>query len=577
MPLLAEASVRSSLRSFRPTLHGNKARNASQWAQQSGRRITRTALPVLASASFLGALGFYFATFDYWTAHADDGGVNSNTLPSIRPTYTMAGDEQKMKMISMDEVNEHNSTKKGLWVAIQGQVYDLTDFVDSHPGGKNVILKNAGKDVTDLYVPIHPANAIAESLIPSQHLGQVDPRTIKKAQIGELSEREKKRIHARENLPPLGTILNLDDFEQVAKTILSDQAWAYYSSAGDDEITKHQNRSSYSRIWFKPRILRSVGSVDASSSLITGKHNTSLPVYISPAAMAKLGHPEGELNLTRAAGKAGIVQGISANASISLDEMLDARLQGQPVFYQLYVNKDRSASEKILQKVQDKDVSAIMLTVDAPVMGNRERDMRAKGEEVETGGGAGGATKGGGVAQAISGYIDPDLSWNDIAWLKQKCSLPLILKGIQTVADVELAVRHGCQGVVLSNHGGRSLDYAPAPIDVLIELRQTRPDLFKKIEVYVDGGVRRGTDVLKALALGATAVGLGRPFLYAQSGYGEAGASRAIQILQDEIERGMRLLGVTSLSQLTPDMIDILPRSYDPFVHAKRKEDIDEQ
>ena len=190
---------------------------------------------------------------------------------------------------------------------------------------------------------------------------------------------------------------------------MTDQAWAYYSSAGDDEITKHQNRSSYSRIWFKPRILRSVGTVDASSSIIKGKFNTSLPVYISPAAMAKLGHPDGELNLTRAAGKAGIVQGISANASVSLDEMLDARADNQPVFYQLYVNKDRSASERILQKVQEKGVSAIMLTVDAPVMGNRERDMRAKGEVVETGGGAGGETQGGGVAQAISGYIDPDL------------------------------------------------------------------------------------------------------------------------------------------------------------------------
>lgn len=161
----------------------------------------------------------------------------------------------------------------------------------------------------------------------------------------------------------------------------------------------------------------------------------------------------------------------------------------------------------------------------------------------------------------------------------------MILKGIQSIADVEEAAKRGVEGVVLSNHGGRSLDFSPAPIDVLIELRQKRPDLFEKIDVYVDGGVRRGTDVLKALALGAKAVGLGRPFLvsgdkrsrhsiprlcvscvaqYAQSGFGEAGAVRAIEIIQDEVERGMRLLGITSLDQLNPDMIDILPRFFDP-------------
>lgn len=195
----------------------------------------------------------------------------------------------------------------------------------------------------------------------------------------------------------------------MARLILSDQAWAYYSSAGDDEVTKHQNRSSYSRVWFKPRVLRAVGTVDPSSSLLDGALATSIPVYVSPAALAKLGHPDGELNLTRAAGSAGIIQGISANASMGLDEMLDARLPGQPVFYQLYVNKDRAVSERILDKIQARGVSAVMLTVDAAVMGNRERDMRAKGEVVETGAGTGGSTQGGGVAQAISGYIDPDL------------------------------------------------------------------------------------------------------------------------------------------------------------------------
>ncbi|PWN48152.1 hypothetical protein IE53DRAFT_319940, partial [Violaceomyces palustris] len=444
----------------------------------------------------------------------------------------------------------------------------VTEFVHSHPGGASVILRNAGKDVTNIYAPVHPPNAIQDNLDPSACIGAIDPSTIKHVQAAEESAGERKRREARENLPPLGTILCLDDFERVAKSILSEQAWAYYSSAGDDEITMSQNRASFNRVWFRPRILRKIGSVDSSTSLLETSRSeavrSSLPLYISPAAMAKLGHPDGELNLTRAAGKTGIIQGISANASVSLDEMLDARKEGQAVIYQLYVNKDRAASEKILAKVERKGCNAVFLTVDAPVMGKREKDMRAKGEEVQTGGGHGAGSGGGGVAAAISGYIDPDLSWEDLEWFRKSCKLPLFLKGVQTVEDVELAVKYGVNGVVLSNHGGRSLDFAPPAMDVLIELRQRRPDLFDKIEIYVDGGVRRGTDVLKAVALGAKAVGLGRPFLYAQSGYGEAGVLRAVEILEDEIHRGMRLLGVKSLSELTPDMVDILPRTYYP-------------
>lgn len=206
--------------------------------------------------------------------------------------------------------------------------------------------------------------------------------------------------------------------------------------------------------------------------------------------------------------------------------------------YQLYVNKDRAESEKILRKLEDPNsgMRAVLLTVDAPVMGNREGDQRAKGEAIETGGGHGGdAGQGKGVASAVSGYIDPNLvsksevirackfhrltlsyflqTWDIVGWYKQNCKLPLLLKGVQSVEDVALAKEHGCAGVILSNHGGRSLDYAPAPIDVLVELYQTRPDLIRDLDIYVDGGVRRGTDVLKALALGAKGVGLGRPFL----------------------------------------------------------------
>ncbi|GAC96694.1 cytochrome b2 [Pseudozyma hubeiensis SY62] len=508
---------------------------------------------------------------------------NDQVRSPPRKVSPAAASDPADKLISMDTVASYNKLPSeggnGLWVVIKGEVYDVTDFVDSHPGGRNIILKNAGKDVTELYEPIHPPTAIEENLDASKHIGQVNPSTVQIKQAGEESEKDRKRRLARENLPSLGSVLNLDDFERIAESILSDQAWAYYSSAADDEITYAQNRAAFNRIVFRPRILRAIGQVDSSRKLIDSKGKgflCSLPIYVSPAAMAKLGHPDGELNLTRGAGEADIIQGISANASVGLDEMLDARKTGQPIIYQLYVNKDRAASERILKKIESRGVSAVMLTVDAPVMGKRERDMRTKGEEVQLGNDHGKdvKAKGGGVAQAISGYIDPNLTWDDIAWFRKTCKLPLYLKGVQTVEDVELAVKHGVEGVVLSNHGGRSLEYSPAALDVLVELRQRRPELFDKIEVFMDGGVRRGTDVLKAVALGAKAVGLGRPFLYAQSGYGEAGVTRAIQILQDEIHRGMQLLGVTSLDQLTPEMIDILPRQFFP-IHQQRAEQRD--
>ncbi|CAO1637087.1 unnamed protein product [Parajaminaea phylloscopi] len=557
-------------RSRIPT-HGQPSSCAYRTYGTSNRpliREARTRLPnamsvVVALAALVGS-GYFMAS----------SGISAEAAvadPPSRVTPVAAGDP-KDKLISMAEVASHDSLEKGVWVVIQGEVYDLTEFVEMHPGGRNIILKNAGKDVTDLYMPVHPSDAIKNNLKAEQHIGLVDPKTVEVVQKQE-SETDRRRREARENLPPVGSMLNVDDFERVAKSILSDQAWAYYSSAGDDEVTLHANRDSFGRVFFKPRVLRKVGAVDTKLQLVHGSIDSALPIYISPAAMAKLGHPDGEINLTRGAAATGIVQGISANASVSLDEMLDARdPPDQPLIYQLYVNRDRPTSERLLKKIEERGCNAVMLTVDAPVMGKRERDMRAKGEVVETGGGHGGA-HGGGVAQAISGYIDPDVSWEDIAWYRKHCKLPLILKGIQTVEDVELAAKHGVEVVILSNHGGRSLDFTRPAFDVLIELRQSAPHLFEKVEVWMDGGVRRGTDVVKAVAVGAKAVGLGRTFLYAQSGFGQAGVQRAVGIMRDEIERAMRLLGVTRLEELTPEMVEILPRVYASTSWPQRSDD----
>ncbi|PVF94761.1 FMN-dependent alpha-hydroxy acid dehydrogenase [Serendipita vermifera] len=335
---------------------------------------------------------------------------------------------------------------------------------------------------------------------------------------------------------------------KLAREMLSSTAWAYYSSSAENEASHKNNLSSFGRYWFRPRVMRAVGEVDLSTTILGIP--TSLPIFVSPAALAGLGHPEGEVNITRAVGREQIIQGISSNASRSIEDIAAAKLADQPLFFQLYLNKDREKSAEILRKVERLGFKAVMLTVDAPVLGKRERDIknRPPSEDKEDTGRTG-------VAAQMDSYFEVNLEWRDITWIKSKTSLPVIIKGVQTVEDVELAIEHGAAGVLISNHGGRQLDYAPAPIDVLYELRQKRPDVFDKAEIYIDGGIRRGTDVLKALALGARAVGLGRPFLYANGTYGERGVTRLIRILEEELDTNMRLVGARKVSELTSEMV----------------------
>ncbi|KAF8272517.1 FMN-dependent dehydrogenase [Lactarius quietus] len=283
---------------------------------------------------------------------------------------------------------------------------------------------------------------------------------------------------------------------------------------------------------------------------------SSLPIFISPAALARLGHPDGEMNLVRAAGKAGILQGISNNSSCTIGEIMSVKQPGQQLIFQLYMNKDRKASEKLIRSLERDGFSAIMLTVDAAMPGKRELDQRAQGDwDGPAANGKMDTDEGMGIAHTISGYQDPDVCWDDIPWIRSLTRLPLIIKGIQCIEDAERALeQYKVDGIVLSNHGGRELDYAPTPMSVLYEMRQMRPDLLDKHQVLIDGGVTRGTDVLKALCLGARAVGLGRAFLYGNV-WGELGCRRVVEIMREEIVLGMQLLGVSSLEGLTPERV----------------------
>ncbi|EGV63902.1 hypothetical protein CANTEDRAFT_97923 [Yamadazyma tenuis ATCC 10573] len=457
------------------------------------------------------------------------------------------------KKINAEDVAKHDNLDNGVWVVINGKVYDLTTFINMHPGGTSIILKYAGKDASFLFNKVHARGTI-ESILPEEcYLGELD---------GELEEfddpmiREEKRSQEmRAKRPPLMSILNLTEFEYVAQKILPIHAWAYYSGGSDDEVTLRENNSAYGRYYFKPKVLVDVDDVDISTEMLDTK--TSAPFYCSAAASAKLGHPDGELSIARGLYKENIIQMISSASSYPMDEIVEET--PGPKWFQLYVKPDREESLETIRECEELGVKAIFVTVDTPLFGRREKDLRFKIADTED------------IEAVDLNLKDSDdfilsydkirLKWSDIETFKKNSSIPIVVKGIQRVEDVLLAIENKADAVVLSNHGGRQLDFARPPIDVLAELMPIlrERNLDDKIEVFIDGGVRRGSDVLKALCLGAKGVGLGRSFLYANSSYGENGVIKACKLLKDEISRDMKLLGVTKVSELTPDLIHTYP------------------
>jgi len=463
-----------------------------------------------------------------------------------------------MKTLTLQEVAKHNS-KEDLWLVIHGKVYDLTTFLPEHPGGPRIILKYAGQDATDAFDPIHPPDIIDRYLSAEACMGEISEEELETAEKVETEEQKQSRI-AHENKPFLDEMLNAFDFEGVAKSVLKPDAWAYYSSGADDEITLRENHSAFHRLWLKPRVMVDVEKVDMSTNLLGTK--SSMPLYITATALGKLGHPDGEKVLTLASAQQDIIQMIPTLASCSFNELVGARAENQTQWFQLYVNKDRSITEKLVRQAEASGIKGLFITADAPQLGRREKDMRQKysaddPEQIVKSKAK--VSRSQGAARAISTFIDPSLNWKDIKWFRSITNMPILLKGIQTAEDAVLAARHGCQGVVLSNHGGRQLDFAPSAIEILPEVMDALKveGLDKNFEVYVDGGIRRGTDIFKAIALGAKGVGIGRPALFAMSAYGVDGVVKLIQLLKDELEMVMRLMGTPTIADIKPEMIDI--------------------
>ncbi|KAH7270930.1 FMN-dependent dehydrogenase [Fusarium solani] len=356
--------------------------------------------------------------------------------------------------------------------------------------------------------------------------------------------------------PPLDSLISTLDFEEVASKTLDPKAWAFYSSAATDLITKGMNAACYDQMILRPRVMVDVEKVSTKQKILGC--DSGVPFYFSPVAMAKLVHPEGEKAVARGCKENNVIQTISTQASYPVEEIVKEGDARQSFFYQLYVNKDRSKSEDLLARVQALGIKAIFVTVDGPVPGKREADERAKAEEglsIPSGSKAKSDSKGGGYGRIMGNWVDASLSWKDIAWLRKAWPGRIVLKGIMTAMDAKLAAQHKLDGIVLSNHGGRNLDTSPATILLLLELQKNCPEVFGQLEILVDGGIRRGTDVFKALCLGAKAVGVGRGFSYALN-YGEEGVKKYVEILKDELETTMRLCGITDLSQVHPGLVN---------------------
>ena len=331
--------------------------------------------------------------------------------------------------------------------------------------------------------------------------------------------------------------LNTFDFETLARERLDDMAWEYFRGGAGDESTLRENRAAFDRLKLLPRVLVDVTNVDASTTVLGTP--VAAPVLVAPVALQKLAHPDGEAATARAAAAAGTIMVLSTSATMR--PAPDAAAADVPRWFQIYVFRDRGVTQALIDEACESGYSALVLTVDVPILGRREGALRSGfhiPDELE-------------VAGDIFDDIDPSVSWRDVEWISGH-GLPVVLKGILTPEDALTAVEHGAAGIVVSNHGGRQLDGVPASIEALPRVAEA---LEGRCEVLLDSGVRRGVDVLRAIALGANAVLVGRAVVYALAAGGEEGVATVLRLLREEVELGLRLLGCTSVDQVGPEHV----------------------
>lgn len=363
--------------------------------------------------------------------------------------------------------------------------------------------------------------------------------------------------------PPLTSravgLVSLADYEAHARSVLGTPVLDYYSGGADGEITLRENEAAFDRISLHYRVLRGTNELDTSTTVLG--HAVRMPVLVAPVAMLGMACDDGDSLAAEAATAAGSIFVLSTLSTTPVEDVVEAA--SGPVWFQLYVYKDRQASAALVERVEAAGCTAIELTVDAPVLGRRERDVRnaftlpdglwapnltASAEERRESPG------GSELASTFAAMIDPVLTWDDVAWLRSITKLPILIKGVVRADDADHAVEAGAAGIVVSNHGGRQLDTAPPTIEVL---RRISDAVGGRVDVLVDGGIRRGTDIVKAVALGARAVQVGRPVVWGLAAGGRTGVGDVLSILHDELDRAMTLCGCGSLDDITPDLVGL--------------------
>ena len=348
---------------------------------------------------------------------------------------------------------------------------------------------------------------------------------------------------------------NLFDAERLAQGNLTHQVYDYFAGGANDEISLNQNRRIYDEMSLRYRVLIDVSKRSTAMTLLG--EQIAAPIVIAPMAFQKLAHPDGEVAVAKAAQEAGLIMTASTFATCSLEDIASAE---GPVgrWFQLYTHRDRALTKDLVQRAEACGYKALVLTADVPDLGRRERDERhgfklppemrvANFPELKVE-----AEQGSGLAKFIQGLRDGSLNWKDVDWLASITTMPILIKGLVRGDDAQIAMAHGAAGVIVSNHGGRQLDTAIAPIRALPEVVEV---VQKRIPVLVDGGIRRGTDVIKALALGADAIMLGRPVLWGLAVAGQAGVKRVLDLLIAELDLAMALCGVTDVQNVAADLL----------------------
>lgn len=354
-------------------------------------------------------------------------------------------------------------------------------------------------------------------------------------------------------------VLNLHELERLASARLPKMAWDYYASGADDERCITRNVDAYERVRLHYRVLVDVAQRSLATTVLG--EQLAMPIAVAPTAFHKLAHRDGELASVRAAGDAGTLFILSTLSNTRIEEVVAAATG--PVWFQLYVYRDRSATEALVRRVEAAGARALVLTVDAPLLGRRERDVENRFalpphlgiENLHAAGYARlpAADGDSGLAAYVAELLDPSLTWSAVEWLRSITKLPVLVKGVVRADDAVRAVEHGAAGIVVSNHGGRQLDASPATIDVLPRIADA---VAGRCEILLDGGVRRGADAIKAIALGAKAVLVGRPVLWGLAAGGREGVAAALGVLRRELDLAMALCGCPTIASIDRALVE---------------------